>query len=95
MKIHAFPLSAQELPAFLYGMKARSLHSIMFQIKPATKKFINYLAGPILFCWMVYAIAEQIREQPNLANAKVMIGDAYPSRYLADGDGTHVAQLGY
>jgi hypothetical protein len=76
MKIHAFALSASEHPAFLYGLNARSLHSIMFQIKPATRKFINYLAGPILFCWMVYAIAEQIRAQPNLSNAKAMIEQA-------------------
>ncbi len=49
----------------------------MLPIPPGTRKSINQWAGPILFGWMVYAILEQIRDQPNLAAAKEMILQAF------------------
>ncbi|MCA6490705.1 MAG: hypothetical protein IM551_11810, partial [Chitinophagaceae bacterium] len=53
----------------------------MFTISPATRKFINNWAGPILFGWMVYFILQQVREQPNLAAAKTMILQAFTPQH--------------
>lgn len=63
--------------AFWYGMNARSLQIIMLSLSPATKRFINYVAGPLLFGWMVYFIVREIREQPNLTKAGNMIWEAF------------------
>ena len=49
----------------------------MFTLPPKAKKVINYVVGPLLFCWLVYSITLQVRQQQNLAHSREVIWEAF------------------
>lgn len=49
----------------------------MVTLSPKVKKLINYVVGPLLFCWLVYSITLQIRTQQNLAHSREVIWEAF------------------
>lgn len=55
----------------------------MFTLQPKHKKFINYVVGPLLFCWLMYSIRSQILHQPNLASSKQIIWEAFSLDHAA------------
>lgn len=53
----------------------------MVTLSPKAKKLINYVVGPLLFCWLVYSITLQIRTQQNLAHSREVIWEAFSWRH--------------
>ena len=51
------------------------------QPSKSIKNLFNYFLGPILFCWLVYAIYEQISNQPHLGEWWVSIRHSFTTSH--------------
>ncbi|MFN2458463.1 MAG: lysylphosphatidylglycerol synthase domain-containing protein [Chitinophagaceae bacterium] len=57
----------------------RRLFLPLMQLNKNIKIFINYFAGPLLFCWLAFSIYNQIVHQPGLLSSWLHIKESFTS----------------